>query len=65
MRRRVTRRRRELLDHVRGRRHVRVPPAEVDERLPRLRGCGGDARQEPREVLLGEPLETVGPRAHG
>ena len=55
----------ERLDHVRRRRHVRVAAAEVDERLASARGGLLHAREQPHEVLLGEPVEPAWPLHSG
>ena len=51
---------REPLDHVRGRRHVRVPAPKIDD----IDSGGCDASEEAREVLLGKPVEAGGTRPH-
>ena len=64
MHRRVERRRAQRLDHVLRRPDLRVPATEVNERRP---GLGCRRRNPPEqgdEVLIGEPLEAVGTRAH-
>ncbi len=62
---RAGRRPRQRLDDVRRRRHVGIAAAEVDERLAALAGRRRHAREQPREVLLGQPLEPVRTRLHG
>ncbi len=54
----------ECVDDVRGRRDIGIAAAEIDQRLARLGRHGGDAREERREVLLGEPFDSVRPRPH-
>src|SRR5207302_7943685 len=51
-------------DDVVWRTDLRIAAAEIDERLSTLGGRNGDARQQRREVLLGESLETLGRFAH-
>ena len=52
----------ERVDHVLRRPDVGVPAPEVDDLVPLLRRRGRDAGEQPGEVLLGKPLDAVGPR---
>jgi hypothetical protein len=55
---------RKRLDDVRRRANLGVAAAEVDERRP-LAACGGrDLGEQGGEVLLGQPVEPLGPRSH-
>jgi hypothetical protein len=54
----------ERVDHVLRRPDLRVPPPEIDERLPFERRVLRNARQQRREVLLREPFQPVRRRAH-
>src|SRR5207247_4166520 len=54
----------ERLDDVRRRREVRVAATEVGERLAVERGRRGDPREQRREVLLRQPVESMRTRAH-
>jgi hypothetical protein len=62
--RRLVRRLGERVDHVLRRPDLGIPAPEVDERLPVERSVLGDLRQERGEVLLREPIEPLGTRAH-
>jgi uncharacterized membrane protein len=54
----------ERLDDVWRRALLGIPAPEVDERRPCLGRGGGDTAEERDEVLLREPVETDGTRAH-
>jgi hypothetical protein len=62
--RRPVRRLGERVDHVLRRPYLRVPTAEIDERLPVERSVPRDLREERSEVLLRKPVEPVGPGPH-
>jgi hypothetical protein len=54
----------ERLDDVRRRPELGVSAAEIDERRPVLGGRGGDAAEEPDEVLLRESPQALRSGAH-
>ena len=55
----------EGLDHVDWRPDLRIAPPEVDEWLAVLAGGRGDARQQRREVLLGQSRDALAPGERG
>jgi hypothetical protein len=52
------------LDDVRGRPGLGIAPPEIDERLAARGCCSRDSSEESDEVLLGQPIEALGARAH-
>ncbi len=63
-RRRLERNLVEPLHDMRRRPDVRVPAPEIDDGLAVLRLSGGDASEQPSEVLLGQAVEPFGAGAH-
>ena len=55
---------RQRLDDVRRRPDLGIAAAEVDERRPIRRGCGGDTTEKRDEVLLRQPIQAFGSGAH-
>jgi hypothetical protein len=54
----------ECLDDVFGRAYLGVASAEIEERLAVSGGSGCDPSEEPREVLVREPLDPIRDLAH-
>jgi hypothetical protein len=54
----------QCLDDVRGRPHLGIAAAEIDERRPIRCGCGGDTTEKRDEVLLRQPIQAFGSGAH-